>query len=75
MQDFEEEDEYAFIVKSASQPEKVKVTVDGVVVAMRIDSGASTIVIDKTCGQNISKKRLPLRRVIRSLIFMVVNSH
>ena len=42
-----DEDEYAFTVNSATSPEKIDVTVGGVVVAMLIDSGASTNVIDK----------------------------
>ncbi|PFX21225.1 Gag-Pro-Pol polyprotein [Stylophora pistillata] len=42
-----DEDEYAFTVNSATSPEKIEVTVDGVVVTMLIDSGASTNVIDK----------------------------
>ena len=34
-----DEDEYAFTVNSATPPEKIDVTVGGVVVAMLIDSG------------------------------------
>ena len=43
-----DEDEYAFTVNSASSPEKIDVTVGGVVVEMLIDSAAST----KICGQS-----------------------
>ena len=42
-----DEDEYAFTVNSVTSPEKIDVTVGGVVVEMLIDSGASTNVIDK----------------------------
>ena len=41
----DEEGEYAFIVKSVSRPEKVKVSIGGVLLAMVIDSGSSTNVI------------------------------
>ena len=41
-----DEDEYAFTV-TFTPPEKIDVTVGGVVVVMVIDSGASTNVIDK----------------------------
>ena len=77
MQDVEEEDdEYAFIVKSASHPEKVKVFVGGVVVAMVIIQ-EQVMLLTKTCGQSLSKKilRVSLRRVKRSFILIVVNSH
>ena len=47
MREVRDEDEYAFTVNSATPPEKIDVTVGGVVVAMLIDSGASTNVIDK----------------------------
>ena len=43
----EDEDEYAFIVKSASQPGKIEVFIGGILVEMVVDSGASTNVIDK----------------------------
>ena len=44
------EDEYAFAVNSAASPEKINVTVGGVVVAVLIDSGASTKLLTKICG-------------------------
>lgn len=77
VQDVEEEDdEYAFIVKSASHPEKVKVFVGGVVVAMVIIQ-EQEMLLTKTCGQSLSKKilRVSLRRVKRSFILIVLNSH
>ena len=43
----EDEDEYAFIVKSASQPGKIEVLIGDILVEMVVDSGASTNVIDK----------------------------
>ena len=43
----EDEDEYAFIVKSASQPGKIEVFSGGILVEMLVDSGARTNVIDK----------------------------
>ena len=45
--DDDKDDEYAFTVKSVSQPEKVEVIVVGCVVKIVIDSGANTIVLDK----------------------------
>lgn len=78
VQDVEEEDdEYAsFIVKSASHPEKVKVFVGGVVVAMVIIQ-EQVMLLTKTCDQSLSKKTLgvSLRRVKRSFILIVLNSH
>ena len=48
MQDVDEdEDEYAFIVKSASHPGKIEVFIGGILVEMVVDSGVSTNVIDK----------------------------
>ena len=43
MQDVDEdEDEYAFIVRSGSQPGKIEVFIRGILVEMVVDSGAST---------------------------------
>jgi len=50
-----DEDEYAFTVNSATSPEKIDVTVGGVVVAMLIDSGASTNVIDKNLWSKLKQ--------------------
>jgi len=51
-----DEDEYEFTVNSPA-PEKIDLTVSGVVVAMLIDSGASTNVIDKNLRSNSIKAR------------------
>ena len=71
-----DEDEYAFTVNSATSPEKIDVTVFGVVVAMLIDSGASANEIDKNLWPKLSKTRLSgcRERVIRSFMLMAVSS-
>ena len=71
------EDEYAFAVNSAAPPEKINVTVGGVVVAVLIDSGASTNVIDRNLWLKLKQERLSvcLRRVIRSFMHMAVTNH
>ena len=53
-----DEDEYAFTVNSATSPEKIDVTVGGVVVAMSIDSGASTNVIDKNLWSKLKQDKI-----------------
>jgi len=53
-----DEDEYAFTVNSAISPEKIDVTVGGVVVAMLIDSGASTNVIDKNLWSKLKQDKI-----------------
>lgn len=53
-----DEDEYAFTVNSATSPEKIDVTVGGVVVAMLIDSGASTNVIDKNLWLKLKQDKI-----------------
>ena len=53
-----DEDEYAFTVNSASSPEKIDVTVGGVVVEMLIDSGASTNVIDKNLWSKLKQDKI-----------------
>ena len=53
-----EEDEYAFVVNSAGPPERINVTVGGVVVAMLIDSGASTNVIDKNLWLKLRQENI-----------------
>ena len=53
-----DEDEYAFTVNSATSPEKIDVTVGGVVVAMLIDSGASTNVIDKNLWSKLKQDKI-----------------
>ena len=52
-----DEDEYAFTVNSATS-EKIDVTVGGVVVAMLIDSGASTNVIDKNLWSKLKQDKI-----------------
>ena len=54
----EEEDEYAFAVNSAAPPERINVTVGEVVVAMLIDSGASTNVIDKNLWLKLKQEKI-----------------
>ena len=52
MQDVDEdEDEYAFIAKSASQPGMTEVFISGILVEILVDSGESTNVI-VTCGHS-----------------------
>ena len=53
-----DEDEYAFTVNSATSPGKIDVTVGGVVVAMLIDSGASTNVIDKNLCSKLKQDKI-----------------
>ena len=53
-----EEDEYAFAVNSVAPPEEINVTVGGVVVAMLIDSGASTNVIDKNLWLKLKQEKV-----------------
>lgn len=52
------EDEYAFAVNSAAPPEKINVTVGGVVVAVLIYSGASTNVIDKNLWLKLKQEKI-----------------
>ncbi|XP_022777877.1 uncharacterized protein LOC111319348, partial [Stylophora pistillata] len=52
------EDEYAFTVNSATSPEKIDGTVGGVVVAMLIDSVASTNVIDKNLWLKLKQDKI-----------------
>ena len=69
MQDVnEDKDEYAFIVKSASQPGKIEVFISGILVEMVVDSGASTNVKDKHLW---SKLRKELQRSLKCVsVFM-----
>ena len=53
-----DEDEYAFTVNSVTSPEKIDVTVGGVVVEMLIDSGASTNVIDKNLWLKLKQDKI-----------------
>ncbi|XP_078361555.1 uncharacterized protein LOC144645908 [Oculina patagonica] len=53
-----EEDEYAFAVNFAAPSEKINVTVGGVVVAMFIDSGSSTNVIDKNLWLKMKQEKI-----------------
>ena len=53
-----DEDEYAFTVNSVTSPEKIEVTVGGVVVEMLIDSGASTNVIDKNLWSKLKQDKI-----------------
>ena len=53
-----DEDEYAFTVNSVTSPEKIDVTVGGVVVEMLIDSGASTNVIDKNLWSKLKQDKI-----------------
>ena len=54
----DEDDEYAFTVNSATSPEKIDVTVGGVVVEMLIDSGASINVIDKHLWSKLKQDKI-----------------
>ena len=54
----DEEDEYAFTVKSVSQPEKVQVIVGGCVVKMVIDSGTSTNIVDKGLWNDLQRQKI-----------------
>ena len=54
----EDEDEYAFIVKSASQPGKIEVFIGGILVEMVVDSGASTNVIDKHLWSKLKHEKI-----------------
>ena len=53
-----EEDEYAFVVNSAAPPERINVTVGGVVVAMLIDPGASINIIDKNLWLKLKQEKI-----------------
>ena len=53
-----DEDEYAFTVNSAASLEEIDVTVGGVVVAMWIDSGASTNVVDKNLWSKLKQDKI-----------------
>ena len=56
--DDDEDDEYAFTVKSVSQPEKVEVIVVGCVVKIVIDSGANTNVVDKGLWCELNRQKI-----------------
>ena len=57
MQDVDEdEDEYAFIVKS--QPGKIEVLIGDILVEMVVDSGASTNVIDKHLWSKLQQEKI-----------------
>ena len=57
MQDVnDEKDEYAFIVKSASQPGKIEVFIGDILAEMVVDSGESTNVIDKHLWSKLRKE-------------------
>ena len=59
MQDVvEDEDEYALVVKSASQPGKIEVFIGGILVEMLVDSGASTNVIDKHLWSKLKREKI-----------------
>ena len=58
MWEVKEKDKYAFTVNSATSPEKMDVTVGGVVVEMLIDSGASTNVIDKNLWSKLKQEKI-----------------
>ena len=53
-----DENEYAFTVNSASSPEKIDVTVGGVVAEMLIDLGASTNIIDKNLWSKLKQEKI-----------------
>ena len=54
----EEEDEYAFIVKSVLQPGKIEVFIGGILVEMVVDSAASTNVIDKHLWPKLKREKI-----------------
>ena len=57
MQDVnDDKDEYAFIVKSTSQPGKIEVFIGDILVEMVVDSGASTNVINKHLWSKLRKE-------------------
>ncbi|XP_044179622.1 uncharacterized protein K02A2.6-like [Acropora millepora] len=56
----EDEDEYAFIVKSATQPGKIEVFIGGILVEMVVDSGASANVIDKHLWSKLKHEKIEL---------------
>ena len=58
MESERDEDEYAFIVNSATSPEKMDVTIGGAVVEMLIDSGTSTNVIDKNLWSKLKQDKI-----------------
>ena len=49
---------YAFIVNSAIPPEKIDVNVGGVLVAMLIDLGSSTNVIDRNLWSRLKQRQI-----------------
>ena len=53
-----DEDEYAFTVNSVTSPEKIDVTVGGVVVELLIDSGVSTNMIDKNLWSELKQDKI-----------------
>ena len=53
----EDEEEYAFIVHSVIPPEKIDVNMGGGVVAMLIDSGAITNVINRNLWPRLKQQR------------------
>ena len=52
------EDEYAFTVKSGSQPENVEMIVGGCVVKIVIDLGASTNILDKGLWNDLKQQKI-----------------
>ena len=59
MQDVDEnEDEYAFIVKSASQPRKIEVFIGGILVQMVVDSRASANFTDKHLWSKLKHEKI-----------------
>ena len=59
MQDVDDdEDAYAFIVNSTSQPGKIEVFICGILVEMVVDSGASTNVIDKHLWSKLKREKI-----------------
>ena len=54
----EDEDEYAFIVKSASQPGKIEMFIGGILVETVVDSRASTNVIDKHLSSKLKHEKI-----------------
>ena len=73
----EDEDEYASIVKSASQPGKIEVFIGGILVEMLVDSGASTNVIDKHLWSKLKREKIECvsKKSNKSSILMVASSH
>ena len=54
----DDEDEYAVIVKSTSQPGKIEVFIGGILVEMVVDSGASTNVMDKHLWSKLQQEKI-----------------